>query len=226
MATVEGSTRTRPLVPESRIAFPGSWELYEAIGKAIGDHASLRLAFDGKRIELMSPSEDHGEISFVFDRFILAVAGVLGIPCRGIGPTTHKKPPDRGVEPDNSYFLSPEKIDLLRAKRRTKRRDPSAPPVAVPDLAVEIDLSRSALDRPSIYAALRVPEVWRYNGERVVIERLTPEGTFVAVEEGGWLGVRPDEVARFLDEDYADDNQFIERIKAWAREALVPRRNR
>ena len=41
-----------------------------------------------------------------------------------------------------------------------------------PDLAVEVDISPSKIDRPGIYAALGVAEVWRYDGKlrEVVIE--------------------------------------------------------
>ena len=45
-----------------------------------------------------------------------------------------------------------------------------------PDLAIEVDISRPQVDRAGIYAALRVAEVWRFDGEQVVIERLTAEG--------------------------------------------------
>ena len=31
-----------------------------------------------------------------------------------------------------------------------------------PDLAVEVDISRPQADRPAIYAALQVPEVWTF----------------------------------------------------------------
>ena len=43
------------------------------------------------------------------------------------------------------------------------KRDPP------PDLAVEIDITRHPLDRPSIDEALGVGELWRYNGKRFAL---------------------------------------------------------
>src|SRR5262249_16698573 len=42
-----------------------------------------------------------------------------------------------------------------------------------PDLVVEIDLTHPSLDKLPIYAAMGVPEVWRYQRERVLLYRLT-----------------------------------------------------
>jgi Uma2 family endonuclease len=223
MATTDVKTRTRPLEPERRVAFYGSWDLYEALSEAIGDRQPVRLAFDGARIELMSPSRDHDELKIQAGFVVRGLAAGLGLACRGSGSTTRKQPPERGVEPDESFDLTREKIEAAVARRRGRKPDPTAPPGPVPDLAVEIDLSPSELDRPSIYAALGAPEVWRYDGARVVIERRTPEGTLVEAGESGWFGVRPDEVERFLAEEVFDDRDFMEHVAAWARQVLLPR---
>ena len=36
-----------------------------------------------------------------------------------------------------------------------------------PDLVLEVDITHPSLDKLSIFAAVGVPEVWRYDGERV-----------------------------------------------------------
>ena len=41
-----------------------------------------------------------------------------------------------------------------------------------PDLVVEIDVTSSSIDRLSLYASLGVPEVWRYDGNRLIIYQL------------------------------------------------------
>jgi Uma2 family endonuclease len=40
-----------------------------------------------------------------------------------------------------------------------------------PDVIIEIDLTHPSLDKFPIYAALGVPEVWRYAGEQIRIYR-------------------------------------------------------
>jgi len=61
-----------------------------------------------------------------------------------------------------------------------------------PDLAIEVDITRSKIDRPSIYAGLGVAEVWRFDAEqdRVVIERLRDDATYQPVPASGFLPVR------------------------------------
>ncbi|MEM7769647.1 MAG: Uma2 family endonuclease [Cyanobacteria bacterium P01_E01_bin.6] len=44
-----------------------------------------------------------------------------------------------------------------------------------PDLAIEVDNTSSSMNRMDIYAALGVPEVWCYDGERLTIYRLDNE---------------------------------------------------
>lgn len=38
-----------------------------------------------------------------------------------------------------------------------------------PDLAIEIDITSSSLDRLAIYASLGITEVWRFDGDRLTI---------------------------------------------------------
>jgi Uma2 family endonuclease len=67
-----------------------------------------------------------------------------------------------------------------------------------PDLAIEVDISPSKVDRPGIYAALGVIEVWRFEDDhkRMVFERLREDGTYQAVDVSEFLPVHPDEVGR------------------------------
>ena len=90
-----------------------------------------------------------------------------------------------------------------------------------PDLAVEIDISPSQIDRPGIYQALRVGEVWRFDGDTVVIEQLGPDGAYVATESSRFLPIRAEEVVRWVVEEDTDD------LPAWQTRAgsvdLAPR---
>ena len=65
-----------------------------------------------------------------------------------------------------------------------------------PDLAIEVDLSPTKIDRAAIYAALRVAEVWRFEGERqlIVVERLGDDGAYHPFPDSAFLPVRSEEV--------------------------------
>jgi Uma2 family endonuclease len=38
-----------------------------------------------------------------------------------------------------------------------------------PDLIIEVDIKHSSLNRMSIFAAIGIPEIWRYDGEKLII---------------------------------------------------------
>ena len=95
-----------------------------------------------------------------------------------------------------------------------------------PDLGIEVDISPSKIDRPGIYAALKVSEVWRFDGEseEVVIERLGEDGSFHPVEGSTFLPIRAKEVRRWVvEEDSSDESAWARRLRAWVRAELAPR---
>ena len=87
-----------------------------------------------------------------------------------------------------------------------------------------MDISASQVDRPSIYAALQDPEVWRFDGESLTMEKLEPDGTYLAVAASRFLPIRAKEVVRWLvEEDLSDKLAWERRLRAWIRDELAPR---
>ena len=70
---------------------------------------------------------------------------------------------------DQCYYFLPEKLAADAAALERGSDDIADYPN--PDLAIEVDISPPAVDRAGIYAALGVTEVWRFDGQDVVIER-------------------------------------------------------
>jgi hypothetical protein len=68
----------------------------------------------------------------------------------------------RWLEPDQCYYIQNETL-VREVEQIDLNRFPP------PDLALEIDITSSSLARLSIYAALGVPEVWRYDGQNLTI---------------------------------------------------------
>ena len=94
-----------------------------------------------------------------------------------------------------------------------------------PDLSIEVDISPPRIDRAGIYAALRVTEIWRFDGEneQVIIERLSDDGSYHAVDESGFLPIRAEEVRRWVvEEDSDDEAAWAERLRAWVAAELAP----
>jgi hypothetical protein len=90
-----------------------------------------------------------------------------------------------------------------------------------PDLAIEVDLSPSTLDRPGIHAALKVAEVWRFNGQILRIDRLSSRGRYAAAAASKLLPVRADQVCRWvLEADASDLTSWSQRVRQWVRADL------
>ncbi len=208
--------------PDTRVVIAGvPWEFYASLVGAVRKGASCRIAFDGKDIELMTVGPFHDLLKTYIDAFVSIVAEELTIDCQSVGSTTWKrKKIKRGVESDLCYYFDPAKINAC--SRSAARRSNSVKDYPNPDLAVEIDLSPSKIDRPGIYAALKVPEFWRVRRGSVSIERLVTPGTYIAAEKSQFLPIRPEEVARWIwDEDEPGRPSWKRRLRDWVRDELV-----
>jgi hypothetical protein len=91
-----------------------------------------------------------------------------------------------------------------------------------PDLALEIDITSSSLNRLSIYAALGVPEVWRYDGQTLTIlslqnERYIPQPNSLALPF-----LKADDLLRFLAlKNTVGETSLVKQFRAWVQENKV-----
>jgi Uma2 family endonuclease len=149
---------------------------------------------------------------------IEAMTEELNIPILSGGSTTFKKElQQKGLEPDECYWVATEHA----MRGRTDIDFEVDPP---PDIAVEVEISRSVLNRLGIYAALRVAELWRSDGHWISIVQLQEDGTYAPVEQSPsfpWLPLA--ELGRFLRESSTtDETSWIRSFRAWVRAELAP----
>jgi Uma2 family endonuclease len=151
-----------------------SWESYEAVTNALLDR-NIRITYDRGRLEFMSKSYLHECLSRFFVQIILILTEELNVPRSTAGSTTlSKQLLERGIEPDESFYLA----NAHRVRGREQFDLTVDPP---PDLSVEIDIARSSINRLGIYAALRIPEVWRFDGEQLEVRVLNSQGDYEIV---------------------------------------------
>lgn len=230
VAKPQPSTR-RHLQPERRLVIQGArWEDYLTLVDSLSEHTPLRVAFDGKDIEIMTKGRDHEQFSFLSAQLIVAVAQVCGVNVNPYGETTWWKPEiKRGLEADQWYFFDGTKSKrLARIKLADKAsgRKTRIERFPIPELAVEIDISAPEVDLQCIYAALKVAELRRFDGENAVIERLTPAGRYEAVGKSPWLGITPaDLVRRLTNEDTTEFIPWLNRVTKWARRRFARNRS-
>lgn len=92
-----------------------------------------------------------------------------------------------------------------------------------PDLAIEIEITRSVLNRLGIYAKLGVREVWRFDGEALTVLLLGPDGNYAPSPTSAAFPYLPmGEIARFLNDEGTDDTRWGRAFRAWVREVIVP----
>lgn len=168
MATVE-----RLRSADQRIVMHGvSWRTYELLLADLAEHRTPRITFDQGWLELVSPSDEREECRRLIGRMIDIWTLEKRIPIRGLGSTTFKREASqRGVEADECYYIVNE--PLVRGRRGIDLE--TDPP---PDLSIEVDVSGSSLGKLELYAALRVPEVWRFGRQTLRVYRLSEDGKY------------------------------------------------
>jgi Uma2 family endonuclease len=138
------------LPAEQRVVLSNvSWETFEGLSADNGVRGG-RMAYEEGSLEIMSPSREHEMLKSVLGRLVDAYAQEMGIDIAATGSTTLKlELKKRGLEPDESYYIQNEAAMRGRVDLDLERDPP-------PDLAIEVEITRSALDKLGIYAALGV----------------------------------------------------------------------
>ncbi len=154
-------------VPEKRMVLQNvSWETYERLLSDHADASTPRFTFDRGMLEIMSPSSEHEEYKQALTLVVQMLADGLGMDIRNLGSTTFKRSElERGFEADACFYI--QSAGRVQGKIHI---DPAVDPA--PDLVIEIEITAPALNKLPVYADFRVPEIWRYDGERLVILHL------------------------------------------------------
>ena len=212
--------------PDERVVIRGvDWGFYEQLADSIPDRCHIHVDYDGKDVEITSSSLLHEIDRKLLNRVVWLVAEACAIPFKSAGQTTWKRPDvARGLEADESYFFHADKLDAVAAGKARRSLDIADYPN--PDLGIEVDMSPPKIDRPAIYAALKVAEIWRFDREhqQVFIERLEDDGTYRTVDRSSFLPLYAAEIRRWVvEEDSHDESVWARRLRAWVRAELAPR---
>jgi Uma2 family endonuclease len=160
------------LVPPGQkvILYDLSWDEFEAILVDLGDSRSSRIAYDQGRLEIMTPLPEHEVNKEYVSDFVKVLLEELDIEFCPLGSTTFKNQiMFKGIEPDSCFYIQNEAG--IRGKNRLDLTiDPP------PDLALEIDITNRS--HPETYQSLGVPELWRYEKNKLQILLLI-EGKYV-----------------------------------------------
>src|SRR5262245_35990709 len=169
------------------------WQTYSRLLWAFAERPSVRLTYDRGALEIMSPLHEHDSDCYLLGRFVDTLTDEMGLAVKaGRSNTLRRRRKKRGLEPDNCYWIASE--PRVRGKRHIDLRvDPP------PDLALEVDVTYSTLDRLSIYSALGVPEVWRLAGQAMTFHVLGKDGNYAEKTHSlAFPFLTPADLTRFL----------------------------
>lgn len=191
------------------------WPQYRAFAKAL-DECHVRLTYDRGKLEFMTLSHNHERWSNLLGQFVEVLTEELDMPRQSGGSTTFDRENlERGIEPDQCYYLEHE--PQVRDKDEI---DLTVDPP--PDLALEIEISRSALNRMGIYAAIKVPEVWRFNGEVLRVYHLVGENYVQADHSLHFPFLPLTKVQEFLAQrGQMDETSLVKSFRQWVREQIA-----
>jgi Uma2 family endonuclease len=189
-----------------------SWETYERLLADDEERRVPRMTYNQGVLELVTPSLPHEKDALTIARIVDIVAAIIGVPIVSAGGTTYRRNDlKRGFEPDASFYIQNE-----AQVRGQSGIDLSVDPP--PDVVLEMEMSRSALDKLPLFASMGIQEVWRCDGQRVTIfileqDRYRESATSLALPV-----LTSDILTRFLAESRtALSPDWFQAVSDWAR---------
>lgn len=193
-----------------------AWTTYRELLDGSGERPS-RFTYDRGYLEVMTRSWEHETYKSFLSQMVHICVEEMDLTLAVGGERTFDREDlERGLEPDDCYWIQNEPKVRGKFKLRSRRIPP-------PDLAIEIEVSRTILNRLDVYAALRVPEVWRCNGKTFLVGLLQKEGHYNwGFTSRAFPGLPMNEFQRYLNRLGRDEQMSILRsFRNWVRQQLA-----
>jgi Uma2 family endonuclease len=189
-----------------------SWQTYQALLKDIEEQPGIRLTYDHGNLEIMAPLDPHEAYKKLLGRLVEAATEELNIEIRSLGSRTcSREDMARGLEPDQCYYIQHE-LAVRGKKQLDLNQDPP------PDLVIEIDITNSSMNRMSLYEALQVPEVWRYDGSQLTVYCLENKKYQITDRSEALPQLAPSQLVRFLKlAETMGETSLIRSFREWVR---------
>jgi Uma2 family endonuclease len=161
----------------------------------------------------MTTSPADARCSRLLGRFVTVLTEEFQLPVASYGDMTcRREQSQRGFEPDECFYITNVEKVLGKAVLDFDVDPP-------PDLGLEVDITRSSLNRLEIYARIRVPEVWSYDEKQLVVYHLNQHGAYEPATESHYFpGIPLAELSDWLARrNDVDENTLVREFRAWVR---------
>jgi Uma2 family endonuclease len=151
------------LPPGSVVRLPATWQEYQSLCEQRGKGSIPRIKYRDGEVLLMSPLPVHGKDAHLIASIVIALLDQDGREYDAFTPVTMFLPEESSIEPDYCFYI--DNWEAVAGKKRIDwRRDPP------PDLVIEIDVT--SYSDVQDYLPYRVPEVWLFKRQQVLIYQL------------------------------------------------------
>lgn len=200
-------------IGEERFLLTGiSWTFYLAFCEELGERR-IRLSFDRGSLEIMVTKSPHEYYKKMLAKLVEAIVLERDIPVRSGGSMTFQREDlQKGFDPDECWWIAHEA--KVRAVRDFDfQNDPP------PDLAIEVEITSSLVNRIGIYAAMGVAELWRFNGRKLRFLLLQDDGTYQeSATSRAFDFLKPEHLQPFLVwDEQADETARVRQFVNWLR---------
>jgi len=128
-----------------------SWQTFKTMLAEMGSERGSRLAYDRGTVEIITPLMPHENSNRLIEVFVGVLCEELGLEIKRTGSLTMTRDDlERGAEPDSSYYIQND----YRVRDLVDIDLASDPP---PDLVLEVEYSRSKVNKLRLYASMEFP---------------------------------------------------------------------
>jgi Uma2 family endonuclease len=214
----------KPVQTEQRVVLSNiNWQQYEQLLSELGQERKSRLTYWRGRLEMMTPTDAHERCNKLIESLILVLVDELSLQVTSLIPVILQRPEiGCATEADAGYFFRDEPA----VKSKLQLDLTHAP---IPDLIVEIGLTKSNIEKQVVYAALGIPEVWRYITTaddnvlkgRLLIYQLQEDRYVASSRSGIFAFLSADRILEFLEQsDTMSLATALRVLRSWIQEKL------
>jgi Uma2 family endonuclease len=190
-----------------------TWDTYERLITEHGERCGTRFTYDEGVLQIMVISSRHERPNRRLATLVEVLAEEWGLDIEQLGSMTFKrKDLQKGFEPDSCFYI--QHADAVSGREEIDLKvDPP------PDLTIEVDITRDALNRFPIFAAVGIPEVWRFDGTKVIFYQLESKSYVETSDSLAFPALNAETATQFLEQSKnMKSTVWLRKVRDWARE--------